>query len=152
MTNTVAVGAVAPGENADHLRGATKLIVPEGWKLVPVEPTREIRKAIDLLCDDHSAFDDSEAFWQYLLAAAPAPDPASPWISVEDRLPDESAGTVAVFFDDGQPGVAWATYWSGACTDFAQWTYPLDELGEDREVTHWMPLPSAPEQPAKVVL
>ena len=46
--------------------------VPEGWRLVPEVPNEAIRDAIDLLCDDASAFDDSEAFWHYLLAAAPA--------------------------------------------------------------------------------
>ena len=46
--------------------------VPAGWKPVPVEPTQEIREAIDLLCDDHRAFDDSEAFWHYLLDSAPS--------------------------------------------------------------------------------
>ncbi|UQY33553.1 hypothetical protein K8U54_17775 [Pseudomonas fulva] len=47
--------------------------VPDGWKLVPVEPAPAILNAIDLLCDDHSAFNDSDAFWRYLLAAAPHP-------------------------------------------------------------------------------
>ena len=67
------------------------------------------------------------------------------WIPVSERLPEESTGTVAVLFDDGQPGVAWATYWHGARSDFAEWTYPLDDLGDGRSVTHWMPLPAAPE-------
>lgn len=67
------------------------------------------------------------------------------WIPVSERLPAEDQGTVAVLFDDGQPGVGWATYWHGAKTGFACWTFPLDELGEDRTVTHWLPLPPAPE-------
>lgn len=46
--------------------------VGEGWKLVPVEPNEAIRDAINLLCDDHSAFEDSDAFWSYLLAATPS--------------------------------------------------------------------------------
>lgn len=70
------------------------------------------------------------------------------WIAVGECLPAEDHGTVAVLFDDGHPGVAWATYWHGAKTGFACWTYPVDELGEGRTVTHWMPLPSAPGVPA----
>jgi hypothetical protein len=70
----------------------------------------------------------------------------SQWIKCSDRLPTESERTVAVLFDDGEPGVAWATYWHGARTDFAQWTFPIDELGEDRRVTHWMPLPPPPTE------
>ncbi|TLX52771.1 hypothetical protein DN824_21930 [Stutzerimonas nosocomialis] len=54
--------------NAQTAPSATA--VPNGYALVPVEPSAAIREAIDLLCDDHAAFDDSEAFWQYLLAAA----------------------------------------------------------------------------------
>lgn len=48
-------------------------MVPDGWRLVPVNSTEAIRNAIDLLCDDGTAFDDSEAFWHFLLAAAPSP-------------------------------------------------------------------------------
>ena len=70
---------------------------------------------------------------------------ARKWIAVGECLPSEEQGTVAVLFDDGQPGVGWATYWHGAKTGFACWTFPLDELGEDRTVTHWLPLPPAPE-------
>ncbi|WP_425318518.1 DUF551 domain-containing protein [Pseudomonas nitroreducens] len=66
------------------------------------------------------------------------------WIPVSARLPSEEQGTVAVLFDDGQPGVAWASYWHGAQTGFACWTFPLDELGEGRTVTHWFALPGAP--------
>lgn len=47
--------------------------VPKGYALVPVRPTPAILDAIDLLCDDHRAFDDSDAFWSYLIAAAPHP-------------------------------------------------------------------------------
>lgn len=52
---------------------APQPIAAEGWRLVPVEPNEAIRDAIDLLCDDHAAFDDSDAFWHYLLAATPSP-------------------------------------------------------------------------------
>lgn len=48
-------------------------VVPQGWKLVPVVPTEEMLDAIDLLCDDLEAFEDSQAFWNYLIAAAPQP-------------------------------------------------------------------------------
>lgn len=69
----------------------------------------------------------------------------SEWISVEERLPSLEDGTVAVLFDDMQPGVSWASYWMGARTDFAEWTFPLDALGDGRRVTHWVPLPPPPQ-------
>ncbi|SDV49252.1 Protein of unknown function [Chitinasiproducens palmae] len=66
------------------------------------------------------------------------------WISVDERLPVEHEN-VAVMFDDGGYATAWAAYWHGARSDFAKWMFALDEIGEERTVTHWMPLPSAPE-------
>lgn len=63
----------APIDRAvERISASLPVGVPDGWALVPVEPTPEIRQAIDLLCDDHRAFDDSEAFWQYLLDSSPA--------------------------------------------------------------------------------
>lgn len=52
---------------------ASAMVVPDGWRLVPVEATKAIRNAINLLCDDLEAFDDSDAFRRYLLAASTAP-------------------------------------------------------------------------------
>lgn len=68
----------------------------------------------------------------------------SGWIRTIDRLPTADDRTVAVLLDGQDPCVAWATYWSGARTDFAEWTFPMEELGEGRRVTHWMPLPPPP--------
>lgn len=60
-------------------------VVPQGWKLVPVVPTEEMLDAIDLLCDDLEAFEDSQAFWNYLIEAAPQP-PALQFDRVEHYM------------------------------------------------------------------
>lgn len=70
----------------------------------------------------------------------------SGWIKCSDRLPAAEDREVAVLLDGKDPCVAWATYWSGARTDFAEWTFPIDDLGEGRRVTHWMPLPPPPTE------
>lgn len=57
----------------DAERRAPAAPVPQGWKLVPVEPPQEALYAIGRLVDDPRAFEDSESFWDYLLAAAPKP-------------------------------------------------------------------------------
>lgn len=57
-------------------RRAPAAPVPQGWKMVPVEPPQEALYAIDRLVDDPRAFEDSESFWDYLLAAAPQPPDA----------------------------------------------------------------------------
>lgn len=64
------------------------------------------------------------------------------WIAVSDRLPLEADGEVLARMRDGRHEIAWATYWHGANTGFAQWTF-LDP-DEDETPTHWMPLPAAP--------
>lgn len=58
-------------------RRAPAVPAPQGWKLVPVEPTQEVLDAIDLMADDHRAFDDSDSFWRHLVAAAPQPPEAA---------------------------------------------------------------------------
>lgn len=65
------------------------------------------------------------------------------WISVNERVPTERDGTVAVLCDDGAILTAWATYWHGARHEFAQWTFPHPDDG-DSAVTHWHPLAAVP--------
>ena len=60
------------------------------------------------------------------------------WIAVSDRLPIESDGEVLVRMRDGRPEIAWATYWHGANTGFAEWTFR--DQDEDETPTHWMPI------------
>ena len=60
------------------------------------------------------------------------------WIAVSDRLPIESDGEVLVRMQDGRPEIAWATYWHGANTGFAEWTFR--DQDEDETPTHWMPI------------
>lgn len=57
--------------------------VPTGWKLVPIEPTDEMRIA----CPCHEYFSDIDADWAAMLAAAPTP-PASQ--QQEQSCDDES--------------------------------------------------------------
>jgi hypothetical protein len=61
------------------------------------------------------------------------------WIPASERLPTEDQGTVAVRMNDQSILTAWATYWHGSSTKFAQWTFPVDV--DDAVVTHWFPLP-----------
>jgi hypothetical protein len=67
------------------------------------------------------------------------------WISVFDMTP-EGHVNVLVRFDDGEMAVGWGVYWHGAKEGvFAGFVFPFDEIAEGREVSHWMPLPAAPE-------
>lgn len=61
--------------------GRAPQAVPEGWKLVPVEPTREMWAAFNKLDDEMAAgsYDGTgcsfEQGWNCMLAAAPQPSP-----------------------------------------------------------------------------
>lgn len=93
------------------------------------------------------ARDDFEAAYRAGLAATPAPAPQ--WVPVSERLPEPDSGEVLV----------WLT--GGRCA-FDEWhTHREDPIGmstthvldmgcmwrdyEFEEVTHWMPIPAAPE-------
>jgi len=69
----------------------------------------------------------------------------SEWIRSSERLPLEDDGEVLALMEDGRCEIAWATYWHGARTDFACWTFR--DPDEDRAATHWMPLPEPPGTP-----
>lgn len=65
------------------------------------------------------------------------------WISVKDRLPDPELGVLAVDVD-GYIHVAFRTeLWDAQLKDVLEWTY-YDYLPW-HDVTHWMPLPDAPD-------
>lgn len=55
------------------------LTTPEGWKLVPVEPTRAMREAFheaheEWESGDNWRLDSPDHQWRAMLAAAPSPD------------------------------------------------------------------------------
>ena len=73
---SIGAGGVEPLRRADHLRGVTKM-VPQGWKLVPVEPTLAMIRAgrdtpLAGEADDDSP-EDYRCVYRAMLAAAPQP-------------------------------------------------------------------------------
>lgn len=59
---------MAPKQKADHINDVVKMVSPPGWKLVPVEPTDEMRAA----CRTLNYQEEIDAEWKSMLAAAPA--------------------------------------------------------------------------------
>lgn len=118
---------------------ASPASVPEGWKLVPVEATKEIEQAFEHC--KYSQCDYADSYWDAMLAAAPTP-PVS-----EDRwLPIETApkdGIEVWCFNGEHCVMRWI---SGE--GYALWVYvdPLlsDADPEPEQPSHWMPLPEAP--------
>ncbi len=68
----------------------------------------------------------------------------SEWIKCSERLPDRDQGVVAVLSVDGDILTAWASYWGGARTDFACWSFPHSE-DDGTVIAHWTPLPEPPQ-------
>ncbi len=62
------------------------------------------------------------------------------WISVKDKLPEED-GTLCVVFDpDNETISVWGARWNKEYGNFES----MGGWFEADEVTHWMPLPKAP--------
>lgn len=130
--------------------------VPGGWKLVPVEPTNDMQKAADEWAA--KGFDWPKAVYRAMLAASPTP-PA------EQQATKETSGGFHVWRDistapkDGSHFVAtghnYGLYSEGRHICVAQWfrgcwmeTSAWNETSELIYLTHWMPLPSPPDDVA----
>ena len=98
-----------------------------------------VQKTIDLHNDHESiVFRNNQAeAWQAAKAQA-LPE----WISVEDKLPSDDIGRVLAWVVEqnslGKCGFAWnCSHSNGVFSD----------KFETFQVTHWMPLPDAPQEP-----
>ena len=68
-TITEAVGEIVSALQADHIEGVRAMVVPDGWRLVPVEPTEAMLKG-----PRHDGYTFSvRNLYRAMLAAAPAP-------------------------------------------------------------------------------
>ena len=125
-------------------RRASPASVPEGWKLVPVEATKEMEQAFEHC--KYSQCDYADSYWDAMLVAAPTPPVSEDrWLPIETAPKDEFvllAGpsgytTIETVFSTGR-----------MCSDYhvGRW---IDHANDDLtdwgfEPTHWMPLPKAP--------
>ena len=139
--------------------------VPEGWKLVPVEPTKEMLVAAiaaDKEYQRRMGVTDSFSVgpydhWVAMLSsspAAPAVEPQSQWRAIETAPLDgtkvlgwnEEYGareTRSETYTPGSPGYA-----EGRTDRWWQWEEPKHNWTSSWRPTHWMPLPPAPGAPA----
>lgn len=85
-------------------------------------------------------------------------DPAPRWIAVEERLPEaHRAVLVAIEGSDETEMAAWFSYQNSRGETVHCWQQPTERVRidgdacfdyEDLKVTHWMPLPALPPNPA----
>jgi len=150
------VDNVNPPDDADM--PAAPPAAPAGWALVPKEPTGVMKDvgSFSGLPMGVAAPHVAANVYRAMIAAAPAPEVPAGWISIKDRLPDllhrddqlvkigeriippaTNSDKVLVVLSGGGIRVDQAVQLDGGETTI--WcTY-----GE--RVTHWMPLPAAPE-------
>ncbi|EKA0999371.1 DUF551 domain-containing protein [Cronobacter sakazakii] len=136
---------------------AGKAVVPEGWKLVPIEPTVEMQIAFaEAWFSKVRCVDDCELEDAYIAMLAAAPDfreisnsstkhfrenaesSTNGWIPCSERLPEEG-GRYWCYVEEinslGKSHYQWNCSWNGE-----------DWGGEGfyGRVTHWQPLPEPP--------
>ncbi|HHK9967235.1 TPA: DUF551 domain-containing protein [Klebsiella pneumoniae] len=126
-------------------------VVPGGWKMVPIDATREMIDAAR-----RAEEDGYDAMHKAMLAAAPHDTPAlnsvqsvvtvpGKWIPVSERMPEVGV-KVLCFPAEDEPihavfnGQLWLqdVSWSGS-------EEPIDNV-IPVTVTHWMPLPAGPQE------
>ena len=133
--------------------------VPQRWKAVPVNPTPEMWKAAKTVPDPNPPYPPHYGLvWDAMLAASPTP-PA------EQQAAKETSGGFHVWRDistapkDGSRFVAtghnYGLYSEVRHTCVAQWfrgcwmeASDWNETSELKYLTHWMPLPSPPDDVA----
>lgn len=129
--------------------------VPEGYAVVPVEPTPAMRLA------GRKAPDMVDDLWRAMLAAAPVPAApvVAPWQPIETAPKDGSlflCWVSAVRYGETDEGQQYQQDASQA--DFCSWRdNPCDlpghgyfdpccgQIADAQGVTHWMPIPAAPK-------
>lgn len=116
-------------------------VVPDGYVMVPKEPTKEMLDEFDSIIDYGA--EDSQDAWRRLLAAAPQSPGSEPatvpgkWIPVSERMPEDRT---QVILWDAEIGEVTSGHYSHKTQTF----YHCGDAIEN-EITHWMLPPSAPQ-------
>ncbi|HBZ7989282.1 TPA: DUF551 domain-containing protein [Klebsiella pneumoniae] len=123
-------------KNTKSLTGNSP-VIPEGYVMVPKEPTEAM---INAWLSEVANWRGHVAGYKAMLAAAPQPQNAPQnipeiipgWIPVSERMPENDVSVLT--FDGMYRRVHHAMYGHWQC-----W--------EPEKITHWMPLPAAPQEP-----
>ena len=119
-------------------------VVPGGWKMVPIDATREMIDAAR-----RAEEDGYDAMHKAMLAAAPHDTPAlnsvqsvdsvaDRWIPVSEQMPEDRT---QVILWDAEIGEVTSGHYSHKTHTF----YHCGDAIEN-EITHWMPTPAAPQE------
>lgn len=140
--------------------------LPEGWTLIPIEPTSEMLNAVLAMHVGYKShgvqrgllYGEAGNIWARMLAAAPA-QPIIPWASVSDSLPEKEDGClmlpclVRYVWTDGDGNKHYALgedFFDNDASELGgEW------LENNGAVTHWvymqdLPMPSANDSEKKL--
>lgn len=107
--------------------------IPDGYVMVPKEPTEEMNKAGWVAMNEHDAINPT---YRAMLAAAPAGIPmnSTKWIPVSERMPETDGNYWGWWSESKRQGPVWFI------------KSELQAQFQSSEITHWMPLPAAPQE------
>lgn len=133
---------------AATLQAGNSPVIPDGYVMVPKEPTPEILATIT---EAIRAMRGSAATYARVLAAAPQPQNAPQnipeiipgWIPVSERIPENEQEVITIN-KMGHRFVSFFDKHSGLFFD--RLDAPAACCIEHVLVTHWMPLPAAPQE------
>lgn len=112
-------------------------VIPEGYVMVPKEPTEEMLAAAK---EWTGLTRTAEAVYIKMLAAAPQSIGSEPatvpgkWIPVSERMPETDGNYWGWWSESKRQGPAWFI------------KSELQAQFQSSEITHWMPLPAAPQE------
>lgn len=121
-------------------------VIPDGYVLVPREPTEAMM--LHKSGCQHHAWDDPDCamrqtrrlIWSHMLAAAPQLPGSEPatvpdrWIPVSERMPETDGNYWGWWSESKRQGPVWFI------------KSELQAQFQSHEITHWMPLPAAPQE------
>ncbi len=118
-----------------------RYIAPPGYVMVPKEPTEEMNKAGWAAMNEHDAINPT---YRAMLAAAQHDTPAlnpvqgvlsvQGWIPVSERMPETDGNYWGWWSESKRQGPVWFI------------KSDLQAQFQSSEITHWMPLPAAPQE------
>lgn len=145
--NTIkATPALGSLPKTDEVQNTNSPVIPDGYVMVPVEPNGDMLAAAQDAYGETDG-DIANTLRAAMLAAAPQSPGSEPatapgkWIPVSERMPEDS-GRYWCYVEEqndlGKSHYQWNCSWNGD-----RWWVESEGGGI---VTHWMPLPAAPQE------
>ncbi|MCF6686013.1 DUF551 domain-containing protein [Raoultella ornithinolytica] len=127
-------------------------LIPDGYVMVPKEPTEEMNKAGWAAMNEHDAINPT---YRAMIAAAPHETPAlnsvqsvatvsDTWIPVSERMPEREVDVQVYCPDKKEQMVAYLE--RNELEDYFRFATWRTGEGIYCQPTHWMPLPAGPQE------